>query len=356
MSLSLDAFKGTVKDSAEQARSTAQTSTSIFSTSVKDTLVAVDGYGRKPEQVLSNMKNGILDKLGATKDWLLNTSIMDLGSLNDALATGKGIKDDVTNLTKQLSDEIGTNINNIRGISDGVIGAATSTLSELNQSVNDTFSTVNGLVYDVRSGTQGNVVNDFLNSVNRLIYDGKSTFESVTDKFANNSLKGSILYNASSLGLTKVIDDVYQSDPGNSVFMRSLGDGLDEALYSGDIRTIDCIVRNLGADYVMITHPNIIQEILQNYSYPVGTTPNQYKDQADILIGTLNFLNPYWNDAVSAPHMNRNLSVFKNASSKAKSVLMSRPEYAYQIKIADHYPASDITGAARSMYPMGAFN
>ncbi|ATA65425.1 hypothetical protein 2050HW_00090 [Serratia phage vB_SmaM_ 2050HW] len=319
-------------------------------------MVAVDGYGKTQEQVLSNMRNGILDRLGATKDWLLNTKIFDLGSLNDALTSAKGIKDDATALTKQLSDEIGTNINSIRGISDNVISTATSTLNEINQSVNDTFSTINGVKYDVTAGTYGNVVNDFINSVNRLLYDGKQTYENIVDKFANDSLKGSILENSSSLGLTNIIDGVYQSDPGNPILMRSLSNGLEEALLTGDIRTINSIVHNLGANYVMVRHPNIIRDILTNYTYPVGTTPNEYKAEADVLIDTLNFLNPDWNKAVGAPYLNRNISVFRDASTKAKAVLISRPEYAYQIKIADRYPSQDINSIARTMYPMGAFS
>ncbi|UQT03091.1 hypothetical protein TOTORO_02280 [Serratia phage vB_SmaS-Totoro] len=356
MSLTLDAFKSSVKDSASEVRDIAETSSSIFSTSVDDSLVAVDGYGKTQTQVLSNMRNGILDRLGATKDWLLNTSFLDLGSVNSALESAKGIKDNATSLTKQLSDEIGTNINSIRGISDSVIGAATTTLNDINQAVNDTFSTINGVKYGVTAGTYGNVVNDFIDSVNRLLYDGKSTYDNIVDKFANDSLKGSILQNSSYLGLTNVIDGVYQSDPGNPILMRSLSDGLDEALVTGDIRTISCIVKNLGADYVLVRHPNVVNEILANYTYPVGTTPNEYGEQADLLIDTLNYINPQWNDAVSAPYLKNNISVFRDASSKAKAVLGSRSKYAYQIKVIDHYPNQDINVLARGMYPSGAFS
>ena len=350
MAINLNDISNSVSQSASQAKSVAQTKSSLVSTGIKDTLVAVDGYGKSTSTVLSNMTNTILGKLSDTKNFLLNTKIADLGSLNDALTAASQVKADATALANQLSSEIGQSINTVKGISDSVINSATSTLSTINNTVDSTFNAVNGGISStINSASSILNANNFITSVNTLLSSAKLTFENLEDKLSMTALKSSILQQAAYLGLTNVIDSVYASDSTNTTLTGALGDSLESALASGNITLVKSMVNNLGGTYIIQRSPTAIQLILQNYRFTTTVSVNDYGALATELITVLNSIDANWNtsQSVNSGHM---LSVFRSISSSAKAVLMTLPEYQYQITVVPHYSDSDVLSAARSQY------
>lgn len=349
MALNVGDYVNTLSNSAQTAKSAAQTQTSLVATGVKDTMVAVDGYGKTTESVLSNMKNTILGKLSDTKNYLLNTSISDLGSLNDMLKQASQVKEDVTAYTSQLSNEIGQNISTVRGISDELINSATSTLQTINNTVDNTFSDINGAVYQINSASDILGVNNFISSVQTLLNTAEGTLNTLEDRLSMTALKSSILQQASYLGLSNVITSVYQSDKGNPTLTATLGDSLPSALASGNLELIKSMVDNLGGVYILQKAPDAIQQILQNYRFGKVVSPNDYGTYTTSLISVLNQIDPNWNKSEFKP-TGHQLEIFRSVSANAKTLFNTVPEYAYQIAVVTHYSQNDILTLAKQQY------
>lgn len=348
MAITLNGIGDTLSKSASTVKSQAQTGSSLVSTGVKDTLVAVDGYGKTTAQVLSNTKNTILGKLAATKNYLLSTSIGDLGSINDALAQASAIKAEATSYVSQISASVGQTISTVKGVSDDVINTANSVMNEINTGVQSTFSAIDGTISQINSGTSILDANNLLSSVNRLV-SIETQFNTLVDSLSATSLKASILQRASYLGLSNIITSVYQSDSSNTTLTSALGDSLEQALTSGNITLIKSMAENLGSTYVLQRAPTAIQLILQNYTFATTYTANDYDTLAKELIGVLDLIDPNWNSSGVA-YLGKNLSIFRNISTKAKNILLTQSGYAYQITIANHFSAAEPVPLAKTQY------
>lgn len=356
MAFNLNDLGNSLSSSSDQVKSAAQTKSSLVATGVKDSLVAVDGYGKTTQGVLSTMTNTILGKLSDAKNFLLNTKIADLGSLNDALATASQVKSDAMDLANQLSSEIGQSISTVKGISDDVINSATDTLRTINDTVDSTFNEINGtLSTTINAASDITNTNNFLSSINTLLNDAELTFNNLQDKLSLTALKSSILQQAAYLGLSNVIDRVYQSDPGNTILTGSLGDSLESALTSGNLELIKTMVNNLGGVYVLQRSPDAVQTILQNYRFTSVVSANDYVAMANDLIAVLNTIDPNWNKSASV-NVGHRLNVFRSISANAKTILMTLQDYRYQITVVQQYPDTDILSLAKSNYAYIALN
>lgn len=350
MALNINSLSDTLSKSASSVKSTAQTSSSLIATSSKDSLVAVDGYNKSTVSVLTSMKNGVLDSLSATKNYLLNTKIADLGSLSDALASAAAVKNSAMNNIAQISAFVGQATSTVKGVEDSVINAASDTINTLNQSVNSTFSDVNGNLTQLSSGASVFTANNFITSVKTLIGSADLTFQSLEDKLSETALKSSILQYAAQLGLSSVIDSVYGSDSNNATLTTSLGNSLASAFASGNLQLIDTMIKNLGAVYVLNTLPNAITILLQNYTFDSTVTADKYPAQATALVATLTSLNANWDKSESV-YWGSNLEVFQGISTKAKTVLSTLGDYNRRIAIATHYTNTAIVPKAKTLYP-----
>lgn len=350
MALNINSLADTLNKSAGTVKSSAQTSTSLIATSAKDKLVAVDGYSKTTTQTLTSMKNGVLDSLAATKNYLMNTKIADLGSLSDALADAAAVKNAALSNIAQISSYIGQATSTVKGVEDSVINVASDTINTLNQSVNSTFSTVNGVTSNLTSGVSVLTANNFLTSINTLLDSAKLSFDSLQDKLSETALKASILQYASQLGLSNVVDSVYNSDPTNPTLTAALGSSLPTTFSSGNLQLINSAVSNLGSTYILNALPNAVSLLLSNYTFDSTVTAEMYPAQAAALVATLVSIDPNWDKAGSV-YLGSNLQVFTNISAKAKTVLSTLGNYNRLIAIATHFTASPIMSKARTYYP-----
>lgn len=350
MALNVNSLADTLTKSADSVKSSAQTSTSLIATSAKDKLVAVDGYSKTTTQTLTSMKNGVLDSLSATKNYLMNTQIADLGSLSDALASAVAVKNNAMSNIAQISSYIGQATSTVKGIEDSVINVASDTINTLNQSVNSTFSTVNGTVSSLTSGVSVLTANNFLTSINTLLDSAKLSFDSLEDKLSETALKASILQYASQLGLSSVVDSVYNSDPTNATLTAALGTSLPTTFSSGNLQLINSAVANLGSTYILNALPNAVTLVLSNYTFDSTITADMYPAQAAALVATLASIDPNW-DKSAGVYLGSNLQVFSSISAKAKTVLSTLGDYNRRIAVVAHYTASPMMSIARTYYP-----
>ncbi|WP_107333887.1 hypothetical protein [Klebsiella pneumoniae] len=349
MALDVSNFVDTLSNSASTAKAAAQTQSSLVATGVKDSMVAVDGYGKTTANVLSNMKNTLLGKLSDTKNYLLNTKISDLGSLNDLLTQASQVKQDASAFTAQLSSEIGQSISTVKGISDEVINGATSTLQEINNTVDSTFNDINGGVYQLNSAGDILGANNLINSVKTLLDSAEYTFQNLEDKLSITALKSSILQQAAYLGLSNVVSSVYSSDSSNPTLTAAMGDSLPTVLASGNLTLVKTMVESLGGTYILQKAPDAVQQVLQNYKFGKVVDANSYSSYATELVTVLAMIDPRWNSSQFTPAGHR-LDVFRSISSNAKTVLNTLPEYAYQIAVVQHYSDNDILTLAKQQY------
>lgn len=355
MGLNLNNLADSLSSSAGKSDSTGQTGTSLVSTTVKDNLVAVDGYGKSVSAVLTNMKNGVLDSLSKTKDYLFNTNIADLGSLNDLLKEATAVKNEATSNIQQISNFVGQSVSTVNGIETSVINQANNTINTLNQSVNNTFSDIDGTTQVLSNGASVLSANNFISSINTLLSNAELSFTSLKDRLSETALKASILGYATQLGLSNVVTTVYQSDSTSTTLTSALGSSLESAFNAGNLTMINTLITNLGATYVITTLPNAVTLLLQNYTFDSTITVDQYPTQAAALISTLTTLSPTW-DKSSGTNLEDQLSVFVGISSKAALVLKTLPEYSRPIAVAAHYQDTDVLSLAKTQYTTLVFS
>lgn len=346
LSSKLDSFKAGVA----QAPKVADATSTLVTTKAKDTLMAVDGYGKTATQTLTNMKNDLQNRIAAAKNWLFNTEIGDLGSLHEALDKVNGIKKDITALNNQLSDAIGSSIATVRGINDAVLSQAQDNLALLNKIPFDVLQNGKGNALRVILGATSSEANGLIDSVSRIIPTLKGELTRYDDYAANVALKVGLLKNAAGLGMTDVINGIMKTDPTNVVMKTALIDQFDQAILNGDLTIINSIVDNLGVEFTLGRYPNAVGEILQSYRMPLGTTAADYTAAGVELIRTLSRFNPNWDKASSNASM-YNLAIFSMVSPDVKLALKTNKDYQRILAVASHYTPTALVTQARQMYP-----
>lgn len=352
LSSKLASFNQGVKSTGEVVGATS----TLVATKAKDTLVTVDGYGKSAVSTLTNMTNSIKNRIADAKNFLFNSPIGDLGSLNDALASAKAIKEDVNALTQQLSDSIDQTISTVKGISEDILNSANAELNFLNQIPYDQMTSPSG-AFRVIMGATAPEVNNLIESANRLIDLPGETLSRVTDKYSDIALRVSLIKNAGALGLMDVIDRVMQSDPNNIVYKVALIDQFDTAVMNGELTIINKMIDTLGVEFVLGRYPNAVGDILENFRFPLGLMAVDYPACKDDLLATLVKLNVNWDMSNSSHLKYRNLSVFSNASDATIKVLSTEPLYNRMMKVAAHFStATPLKVLAKSQYPYSAIS
>lgn len=337
------------KQTTQQAAKVTDATSTLVTTKAKDTLLVVDGYGKTAKDTLTNMKNDIQGRIAAAKNWLFNTEIGDLGSLNEALATANAVKKDVAALNQQLSDAVNGTVSTVRGISSGVLNAAQDQLSVLNKIPFDTVTNGKGGVLRVLLGATVPEINNLVDMTKRFVPNLKSELNRYEDLYAQTALKVSLLGNAAGLGMTEVIDRVMETDPNNVVLKTALIDQFDTAIRNGDLSIINSILNNLGVEYTLGRYPNAVQEILQNYRMPLGTTAVDYPAAAAALLTTVQRFDPTWDKLAGYPQFN-NLSVFTLASEDTRLAFGTLPDYQRLMAVARHYSPLPLKTELKQMY------
>lgn len=332
------------------ARAKTDAATSVFSTTAKDTLMAVDGYGKSAKDVLTQTQSLITTKIKSAKDWLFNSEIGGLGSLSDALKAAADAKKDIDALQKEITSTINDSVSSIRGLTDDVMRPAQDVLYELNKIPLDKLSTTDGWISMV-AGSSVSQFNDLGNLAKNFLSKAENIGDQYKSKYAQLASAVGILDNASTLGYISIIDSVMDEYGTEPATKETLVAKFPYAITTGDVGLMKSIVEHLGADYILVKYPNAIQRIITGFVLQIGVTSTEYSEILTKLKEVMALINPTW---YKAPYSNgdNNVGVFANASTGCQALFKHDPTLAYMLcvglRMNNNTSALD---TAKSMYP-----
>lgn len=355
-------IKDKAKSAMDSARSLGQEATakasntvSIISTGAKDAIQAVDGFGKSIKDTLTESRNTIASKLAEAKSWLTDTDIFGLGSLNEMMAAAADAKKQAIELQNQISDTVSSGIGTIRGLTDDVMGVATDALYLLEQYPLDKI-TDGEYWLDIALGKNAEDINNLGNLTTRLLGQVEDIKTGYQDQYARLALAIGIADSAVTLGDSTVVDAIFD-EFGNDVTLReTLILRFPDAVAQGNTALVKTIIKQFGADYVLIKYPDAVQIVLTSYRMPIGATSNDEPELAKELIDILESLDKDWDKVKTMQNAVHNVRVFLNASIGTQRTLRHVEEIGYLLKIAPNYSMSDPLSTARNVYPLGGFS
>lgn len=342
------------KSLGTQATAKANAGVSMLTTSANDSIQAIDGYGKKASDVLTETKSTLVSKINEAKDWLTNTSIGSLGSLNDMLKQAASLKRDAQALQDQITNTVSDGIGTVRGLTNSVLGPAEDALWKLQQIPFDRIT--DGQYWlDIAVGTSVDEVNSlgyltksFLNSTDLLV-DG------FKDQYGEIAMAIGLSHNATAIGDSAVLDAVLDKYGAEAEVRDSVIAQFPDAINQGNTALLKTIITRFGKDYVLVKYPTAIQMILEGYRVPIGTTTNDFDKLGTALVEVLSLLDVNWWGLKTVPNAHINLKIFTYASVGAQRVIATQPDLGYAIKIAAHYTNTSVLGISRSYYPNAGF-
>lgn len=358
MSAARDSASGAM-DSAKQlgqeATAQASGSVSMVSTSAKDTLQAVDGFGKTTTEVLTESRNTVAGKIAAAKDWLTKTDIAGLGSLSDIMKSAAELKKEAEALQTQITDTVSTGIGTVRGLTQEILGPAEEALAKLNELPLDKIT--DGQYWlDVAIGTNASDLNNLGYLTERLVGQVDGIKDGYQDQWGRLSLGIGIADSAITLGDSTVLDAV-MNEWGNEAAMREpVIDRFPDAVSQGNTGLVKVMIDQLGADYILVKYPDAIQIILTTYRTPIGATVNDEPRLGEELVDILESIDPGWDKPKTVPNAVHNLKVFMNASISTQRVLSHDVSIGYLVKVAANYGTGDVVSTARNHYPFAGLN
>jgi hypothetical protein len=342
------------KAAASSTTKSVQAGSSLLATKAKDTLMTVDGYGKTAKDTLTGMANTIQNKIAAAKNFLFNTKIGDLGSLNDALTMAKEVREDVTALTTQLNSALDGTISTVKGMSSDLQSQIQGQLNSLNRLPFDQVKNGNSFMRVVLGATVPEM-NNLIETSTRLLDLPKEEFGRIKDTASDYAMRISILTNAARLGMTHIIDRVMSSNPNDVVMKTALIDQFDFAVQNGDVTILNSMLDHLGVDFVLQRYPTAVTDIISYYRLPVGALATDYSKYKDELVAILTRFNPNWDHLAFKASNPRNLSVFNGASTDVKKLMATDKLYNRMILVSKNFSATtSLKALAKQMYPYAA--
>lgn len=340
----------TAKTAVSSTTKSVQAGSTLFSTKAKDTLMVVDGYGKSAKSTLTNMANTIQNKITAAKDYLFNTKIGDLGSLNDALTFANETRENVAELSNQLNSAIDGTIGAVKGMSSELQNQMQIQMGIMNKVHRDIVQSGDGFMNAVL-GASVPEMNRLIETSNRLLDLPGEEFGRIKDQSAEYAMRVSILTNAAKLGMTNIIDRVMQTDPNDVVMKTALIDQFDFALQNGDLVIINNMLDHLGVDYVLGRYPTAVNDVLTYYRLPVGAQAINYTKYKTDLLACLVRFNANWDRVGFSAARPRNLSAFNLASTDTKKLLMTDSLYGRMLLVGKNFQPTSLVSLTRQMYP-----
>lgn len=343
------------KSLGQQATAKANAGVSILSTSAKNTIQAVDGFGKDVTAVLTETKSTLAAKVAEAKSWLMNTDIGSLGSLKSMLATASELKKDAQALQNEISSAVSTGIGTVRGLTNSVLGPAEEALWKLQQIPFDKIT--DGKYWlDIAVGSSVSEINSLGNLTTRLLGDVDGVIDGYKNKYAELSMAVGIGDHAMTLGASSIVGAVIDKYGDEAALRESIINRFPDAISQGSTALLKTIIEKFGPAYVLVKYPTAVQLILTGYRLPIGATVNDFPTLGNSLLEVLNLLDPGWSTLKSVPNATHNLKVFTNSSLAAQRVLAGTAGLGYVLKVALNYPNADILSVARNYYPMAGFN
>lgn len=353
---------------AKVAQATPKVAPSIFETGPKDVTVAVDRYGKRAVSYVNQQAAGIK---GAFDGFFSNNKIISLtkSTLSDIAKTANSALTAVNDAKKQLENYSGLNLSSLGAAKASINTAAITTMSNVTGMDMQKVMRDSENIQRIAAGADMGDVNSLFTAANRLL--GTNTVGTLFDTRSESAVFGSLLQQASQLGMIdmfdKLWDKVYKNDQQyNGNFARySASNSIPTVLYNGDIEMLNKLIDKMGGDAIIQQYPTAITDFLANYNAPYDTSPGAYPELREKIVATMNRLDPQWLkfDAAHSgsyrldPFLKANeivLAIFTQSSLDTSLIAQAKssanPESICAL-IASSYPRQSGSSLLRQFYP-----
>ena len=233
-------------------------------------------------QNLSTYKSQAIEGINNTLKNLSGGFINNMADLGSLVKYEDGFKLDTDALLRLGSKGLGFNVNSMRELKDDI---ANGFMDELNSM---TFGLADGLfIIDTDgNGIKLHTADDWkLNMGNQLIEfigkDDPDGFGSVVNVAGMNAILNTMLNQSIKNGIWQGYDRfndmyVFQSD-----YHDALINGIDIAISKGDLESINTIlniIQTEGANKVNAKYPNLVEQLLTNFTFNRDVDPSQYPE------------------------------------------------------------------------------
>lgn len=351
-----------ILSSAARAGKVVGVGTSMLTSKANDMFATVDGYGKSLEQNLTTVANSVKNSMAAAQDWLFNTEIPGLGSINDIKSNVESTVSTVNGIYEQLNSAINKPINQIKGMSDSLLNSTMSQLDKLNSLTSGPTLNINGVQIPSIIGAKIPAINGLIDTYNNTKRSIETTYARVRDLPSELAMRLALIDQGGKLGLSGFISHLMDNDDQNNdlAYHVALIDQFDYALSNGQLDIIEEMLSKLGQVTVLNRYPDAVNRLLRAYRFPVGTTIAEYATCRQDLIKTLTALDPRWlyNPKVTSRNI-VNMSVFVGCSD-AIGLAFATDKYYYRLVLAvknfSAYANGSLVSTAKQMYPYSAIS
>lgn len=240
----------------------------------------------KESQILNNISSYKSAAIDGINNALKNITggLFNIGDIGSIITYQDGFKVDTNQLLRLGSKGLGFNINSMmdlkQEIGDGFLKELDSMTFGLASSVFKADGTKIHLADDWKFGV-GNSIIDFLGK------DDPDGFGSIVNVAAMNSILNTMVYQTVNTGMWQGYGNygdmyIFQSD-----YHDALIDSLAIAIGRGDaksIQTILDIIEKEGVLKVNAKYPDLIEQMLSNFTFGMDVTPDQYPELTQLLL------------------------------------------------------------------------
>lgn len=308
--------------------------------------------------------NGLLGGLGS--NLLAESKKYDLTKFKNVFDPA-GFKDRAktlgTNLTKNLDSLGGKVLNDVltnsgylgdnKEIVAGLLGATKGKpISEIiKYQSNNVKAVINGVESTIKDIK--NFDTDSLGSVMTMMgaIMGDPSMAQLIDSSAEMTMLKTLNDAAIYLGIPKAIDHIldYKKDDASARRLL-LSDGLPNAVSQSDLYYISRTIDECGVGSILSRQPNIISDILANYTLPQGEWDPQ-PQHLEQLVATLTRISSTWQFAKVGGEQKIDLNILYKANATARQVLMFDPNLVPAIVIANNFPSQPVKPFFKRCYP-----
>lgn len=353
---------------AKVASSSPKIASSIFETGPKDAIVVADRFGKRAVSWVNQEAAGIK---GAFDGFFSNNRIIALtkSTLKDIGTTANSALKAVNDSKKQLESYTGLNLSSLGAAKASLNNAAITTMSSVTgydmQRVMRNADDIQRIASNADLGS----VNSLFSTANRLL--GTEAIGNLVDMRSESSVLGSLLNQASQLGMPdmfdKLWDKVDKNDKmyGDNIARYSAAISVPTVLYNGDILMLNKLIDKLGGESILQQYPTAITDFLGNYVTAVDATPGDYPALRVSISDTMARLDPEWLKLDSThsdtyrldPFLKANnvvLAIFQSGAVDMSTVANAQAQVdrvAVSALIASSYPKQSGSSLLKAYYP-----
>lgn len=310
----------------------------IFNGSPTDDLTAADVYGEVSDTVRNNFTTQFT-AFGQSLQENLGQVRSTLDDVGKRLRSGKASIEDAKSRIKsslrsargdleKLSEDITSSI------IDGIGG------KEIKVALEDGYKTIKSADLDSATG------------ITSMLRDltGNQIFD-VVDVSAQVGMFRGVLEEVASWGVPELVDEVLKEVDDPHTRREVVRYSSSRLSQDSDIDSLQTILGHMDAAALTEGRPDFPKQVLRQYTFPAGTTPEDYPERLTQLVDVMDRLQFDWFWTQRGEEDVWNLSVIQHVSDDARLLFASSPEYQTPVLIAEHYVERPVKTLAHTLYP-----